>query len=199
MRVVLVDLKPALVACWKKTCADLPEVSVQQSSIFEVECDALISPANSFGFMDGGLDLAISRFFGWHVQERLQERIRSRHAGELLVGQAELIATDHAQIPWVIAAPTMRVPLVLGPSMNPYLALRAVLLLVQRDRLDDGRAVSDVVRTIAVPGLGTGVGGVPAGICARQMRAAIGDVLHGETPFPDSWGSAKERHEKLTH
>lgn len=199
MRIVLADVQPSLVACWKKVCSDVPEVSIHEGSIFDVDCHALVSPANSFGFMDGGIDLAISRFFGWHVQERFQERVRTRHAGELLVGQAELIATDHAQIPWVIAAPTMRVPLVLGPSMNPYLAMRAVLLLMRHGRLDDGRAVSGVVTTVAVPGLGTGAGCVPPGICARQMRAAIGDVLRGETPFPESWGAAKERHEKLTH
>lgn len=199
MRIVLVDVQPSLVTCWKKVCTGLPDVVVQQGSIFEVECDALVSPANSFGFMDGGIDLAISRFFGWHVQQRLQERIRARHHGELLVGQAELIPTDHARIPWVIAAPTMRVPQVLGASMNPYLAMRAVLLLIRDDRLADGRPVSELVRTVAVPGLGTGVGRVPSGICARQMRAAIADVLLGEAAFPDSWGAAKERHEKLTH
>jgi len=46
--------------------------------------------------MDGGLDQAISEFFGWHVQDRLQAKIRERHHGELLVGQGEIVATDHA-------------------------------------------------------------------------------------------------------
>ena len=199
MTIVLVDPQRALVQCWLRTCQDLPGVEIVEGSIFDVECDALVSPGNSFGFMDGGLDLAISRFFGWQVQERLQERIRTRHAGELLVGQAELIPTDHARIPYVIAAPTMRVPSVLGASVNAYLALRAVLLLIAHGRLEDGRPISDAIEDLAVPGLGTGTGGMPPGICARQMRAALGDVLEQETPFPSSWAEARERHEKLSH
>jgi O-acetyl-ADP-ribose deacetylase (regulator of RNase III) len=199
MKVVLVDVKRPLVMCWWKTCRDVPGVTVHEGSIFEIECDALVSPANSFGFMDGGLDLAISRFFGWHVQERLQERIRTRHHGELLVGQAELVPTDHPKIPWVISAPTMRVPLVLGPTVNPYLAMRAVLLLVLHGHLDDGRPVREVIETVAVPGLGTGVGRVPSGICARQMRAALGEALLGEAAFPATWGGAKTRHDELAH
>ncbi len=38
--------------------------------------------------MDGGIDLLYSRQFGWGVQKRLQQAIRERHAGELLVGAA---------------------------------------------------------------------------------------------------------------
>ena len=29
--------------------------------------DAIVSPANSFGFMDGGIDYAYSDHFGWHM------------------------------------------------------------------------------------------------------------------------------------
>ena len=199
MKIVLVDVRESLVACWKKYCGDVAEVEVVQGSIFDVACDALVSPANSFGFMDGGLDMAISQTFGWGVQERLQEKIKSHHHGELLVGTAEIVGTRHPKIPYVIAAPTMRVPSILGATMNPYLATRAALLLIEHGRLEDDRPVREVVRTVAIPGMGTGVGKVPSGICARQMRAAIGAVLLGEEPFPADWGEAKERQEKLSH
>ncbi|MEZ6186536.1 MAG: macro domain-containing protein [Planctomycetota bacterium] len=172
-------------------------VEAVEGSIFDVACDALVSPANSFGFMDGGLDLAISQHFGWHVQERLQARIRARHHGELLVGQADAVPTDDPAIPLVIAAPTMRVPMRLGASANPYLALRAVLLWVRHAHLDDGRPAREVVRKVAVPGLGTGVGGVPSGVCSRQMRAAYDQVVAGTPGFPRSWNEACARHEGL--
>ena len=42
------------------------------------------------------------------------------------------IHTDNPSIPFVICAPTMRVPMILQPSsINPYLATRAVLLLIR--------------------------------------------------------------------
>jgi O-acetyl-ADP-ribose deacetylase (regulator of RNase III) len=205
MNLVFVDLQPSVVAAWKAAFAGYPEVSVRAGSIFEVECDALVSPANSFGFMDGGLDLLISHFFGWHVQERLQELIRNKHHGELLVGTAEIVPTDHPRIPYVISAPTMRVPMILDETVNVYLATRAVILLVRHGRFPDGRAIGDVVRTIAVPGMGTGVGRVPPAICARQMKAAVDDALleptslpaSWPTSWPSSWQEAQIRHQLL--
>src|SRR5690349_7368051 len=110
MNLVLTALQPQLAHAWRSTCGDLDFVSVYEGSILDVACDAVVSPANSFGFMNGGIDMFYSRFFGWHVQERLQEMIRSYHHGELLVGAAEIVATDHDAIPYMMAAPTMRMP-----------------------------------------------------------------------------------------
>jgi O-acetyl-ADP-ribose deacetylase (regulator of RNase III) len=200
MQLVLVDLREDLIEAWKTDFQHVEGVTVEQGSIFEVACDALVSPANSYGFMDGGLDLAISEFFGWHVQERLQERIKTIHHGELLVGQAEIVSTNDTQIPYVIAAPTMRVPMVLRQqTVNPYLAMRAILLLVKYGKLNDGRPISEVIKTIAVPGLGTGVGRVPATLCSHQMLEAISDVMFDNFRFPISWYSATVRHDSLYH
>ena len=197
MNLIFVDLQPEVVSAWREQFAGYSEVSVHSGSIFDVECDALVSPANSFGFMDGGLDMSISRYFGWHVQERLQELIQDKHHGELLVGTAEIVPTDHPLIPFVISAPTMRVPMILDETVNVYLATRAVILLASHGRFPDGRPIGETVRTIAVPGMGTGVGRVPPAICARQMKAAVDDALLKRTSFPTSWYEAQLRHQLL--
>jgi O-acetyl-ADP-ribose deacetylase (regulator of RNase III) len=117
------------------------------------------------------------------------------------VGQAEIVPTDDARIPFVIAAPTMRVPMILRDTVNPYLAARAVFRLIASGQFADGPFVGeplrDVVRTVAFPGLGTGVGKVRPNICARQMRAAIEDVLLGKSSFPQSWADAQSQHQLL--
>src|SRR5206468_10834449 len=128
MRIILSAVEPSLTEAWEKFCGDIECVTVHRGSILQLSCDAIVSPANSFGFMDGGIDMLYSQHFGWKVQERLQALIRKRHHGELLVGAAEIVDTDHPRIPFVIAAPTMRVPMILRDSVNPYLAARAVLL-----------------------------------------------------------------------
>lgn len=195
LELILADVQSAVIAEWERFFKDTPNVRVHHGSIFEVRCDALVSPANSFGFMDGGLDLRISDQLGWHIQERLQKVIQQQHGGELLVGQAEIIPTDHLRIPYVIAAPTMRVPMILGQeTVNVYLATRAILRLVQQGQLQDGTPVKEVVQRIAIPGMGTGVGHVPPDICARQMKQAVDDFLHGSFQFPHSWSEAKRRH-----
>jgi O-acetyl-ADP-ribose deacetylase (regulator of RNase III) len=201
LNIVLSSVEPDLANVWERFCGKLENVSVHRGSILTVHCEAIVSPANSFGFMDGGIDHLYSRYFGWHVQERLQEAIRTHHHGELLVGQAEIVATDHARIPFVIAAPTMRVPMILHDTVNPYLAARAALLLIKHSRFRDGpfagEAVSSVVRTIAFPGLGTGVGRVSPEVCAHQVRAAIEEVALERTEFPQTWAEAQSRHQLL--
>jgi O-acetyl-ADP-ribose deacetylase (regulator of RNase III) len=201
MEIVLTAVSKDLTDAWKKFCGDLLGVSVYHGSIFDVQCDAVVSPANSFGFMDGGIDLLYSDRLGWQVQERLQALIRSKHHGELLVGQAEIVETDCEAIPYLIAAPTMRVPMVLKETVNPYLAARAVLLLIQHGQFEigylAGEKLSDVIQTVAFPGLGTGIGRVSASSCAHQVRAAIEEVLQGKRIFPSSWSEAQIRHQQL--
>jgi len=44
---------------------EFPEVSVVQGRFESLpEFDCVVSAANSFGLMDGGVDLAITNFFG---------------------------------------------------------------------------------------------------------------------------------------
>lgn len=201
LRIILAAVDRELSDAWRRFCDDVPNVSIHEGSILDVACDAVVSPANSFGFMDGGIDHLYSQHFGWQVQRRLQEIIRTTHHGELLVGQATAVFTDDARIPFVIAAPTMRVPMILKETVNPYLAARAALLLVKHGRFDRepfaGEAIASVVRTIAFPGMGTGVGQVGPNICARQMRAAIDEVVLEKATVPQTWADAQSRHQLL--
>lgn len=136
-------------------------------------------------------------YFGSHVQERLQKLIQTRHHGELLVGLAEVVDTDRDEIPYLIAAPTMRVPTILTETVNVYLATRAILNLVKFGTVPDGTPVKHIIETIAIPGLGTGVGKVPPHICAHQMKVALQDILLSQYQFPKSWLDAQKSHDLL--
>ena len=103
MKLIFCDINELMIKAWNKYISQDANVEIYHGSIFALHTDAIVSPANSFGFMDGGLDLQISRFFGWHIQERLQEIIKQKHHGELLVGNAEIVETDHDIIPFVIS------------------------------------------------------------------------------------------------
>ena len=201
MNIILTSVDNALADAWEQFCGDLPFVSVHRGSIFDLSCDAVVSPANSYGFMDGGIDMLYTLEFGWQVQERLQELIRDKHHGELLVGAAEIVETGSSALPFLVAAPTMRVPMILQHTVNPYLAARAVLLLVKHGTFTEGtytgEKISDFVGSVAFPGLGTGVGRIGPNTCARQVRAAIDAVLLGRETFPVSWVEAQKRHRVL--
>ena len=114
-------------------------------------------------------------------REGVRRAILDRHHGELLVGAADVVETGSREIPYLIAAPTMRVPMILQDSVNAYLAARAAFLLVARGRFADGphqgRSISEKIGTVALPGMGTGVGRMGYDACARQVRAAMPDAV----------------------
>jgi len=197
MNIVLADIEGNLINAWNDIASNNSNVTTYQGSIFEVECDALVSPANSFGFMDGSLDFEISEFFGWHVQNRLQEAIKSKHNGELLVGQVEIVPTDHTSIPYVISAPTMRVPMDVRGTANPYLAIRGVLLAVKHGVFKDGTPVKDRIKTIAFPGMGTGVGQITPTVFAKQMKQAVEDVIEDKFEFPKTIWNTEKNHREM--
>jgi O-acetyl-ADP-ribose deacetylase (regulator of RNase III) len=180
IQIYLASVDQELHDAWQRFCGDLEGVTMHYGSILQLNCDAVVSPANSFGFMDSGVDLLYSNHFGWHVQERLQKKIRERHHGELLVGTAEIVETDSQAIPYLIAAPTMRVPMILGNTVNPYLASRAVLLLIKHGRFTEGHMadepIADYVQSVTFPGLGTGVGRVEH-LCAAGTGCHLGGCL----------------------
>jgi O-acetyl-ADP-ribose deacetylase (regulator of RNase III) len=201
MQLVLTAVEDSLAEAWATFCGDLDFVTVHHGSILDIACDAVVSPANSFGFMDGGIDALYLRHFGVEIEARVRQQIATHYGGELLVGQADIVETGNASTPFLITAPTMRVPMVLTDTVNPYLAARAVFRLWQAGVFLSGRLtgekVSAHVQTIAIPGLGTGVGRVGASTCAHQVRKAIDDVLLNTYTMPKSWAEASERHQLL--
>jgi O-acetyl-ADP-ribose deacetylase (regulator of RNase III) len=186
MKIILAAIEDELVEAWRVVFDPQTEVEVEiyPGSLFDLHVDAIVSPANSFGFMDGSLDYLISQNLGWHLQEKLQKIIQEEHAGELIVGNAQIIETDNARFPYLVSAPTMRVPMVLaGNSINSYLATKAAFYEAKKNKKID---------SIVFPGMGTGVGMVPPYLCAIQMLQAFKDVLYPS--FPKSWRESQVKH-----
>jgi O-acetyl-ADP-ribose deacetylase (regulator of RNase III) len=202
MNFVLTAMDDDLANAWEKYCGRFPFVTVHRGSILDVRCDAVVSPANSFGFMDGGIDAVYTEYFGPVVQERIRSIIEDEHFGELLVGEAVIVATDNDLIPYLISAPTMRVPLELGETVNPYLAARGVLLLLRYGVFgtgpNAGKPVMHVLNTVAFPGMGTGAGNVSPEVCALQLCQAIEDFWVSAPQAPRSMDEAIDKFRSLT-
>ncbi len=166
------DLNPRMVEAWEALFTGYPNVQISGGEIFGPGHPsgpkvALVSPANSFGFMDGGIDLVYTERFGWQLEERLRAQLATEFGGELPVGCATLVQTEDPQLPWLICAPTMRVPMNVSKTVNAYLAFRACLRVALR---------CDIA-AIYCPGLGTAIGRMPVERAAFQMFEAYRDVL----------------------
>ncbi|HEY8919536.1 MAG TPA: macro domain-containing protein [Chitinophaga sp.] len=187
MKIILAAIEPKLIEAWKDFFAAEENVSINEADITKLQCDAVVSPANSFGFMDGGLDYALSERFGWDLEKRLQQLIKALPEGELLVGQAMVIETGDKTVPFLISAPTMRIPtnFNIDTSVNAYLAMKAILIKAKQD---------DRISSVAIPGLCTGVGRMQPIIAARQMFQAYKEIILGQKMDFKTFGDAQKYH-----
>lgn len=181
-------LAPELVLCavdepmanaWLAVANGRAGVRMHRGSVLDIHAQAIVSPANSQGWMRGGIDAVYATAFP-QVENNVRSAVLALHGGELPVGDAQIVATGETEPAWLISAPTMSRPGERLPidTVHPYLAARAVLLLWLTGRLEDGTPVRDAVHTIAMPGLGTGVGGVAPSTCAHQVAAAWDEAFN---------------------
>lgn len=185
MQYILSAIDPALIEAWKAFFSDIPNVVIHEGDITKLKVDAVVSPANSFGFMDGGLDLALSERLGWDLERKLMDRIKALPEGELLVGQAMTLETGDPEIPYLISAPTMRIPtnFNIDTSVNAYLAMKAILIAANKE---------PEIQSVAIPGLCTGIGRMDPKIAARQMFYAFEEIVNGKRMDFEAFGDAQK-------
>jgi O-acetyl-ADP-ribose deacetylase (regulator of RNase III) len=99
-KLLLVDPQAELCDAWQAAFQGHPEVEVVNGRFEQVlEYDCLVSAANSFGLMDGGVDLAITNYFGPSLQRRVQQFILDHYNGEQPVGSSFIVETQHPAHP----------------------------------------------------------------------------------------------------
>src|SRR5262249_45896548 len=128
---LLRDRNPEMAMAWADVFSDEGPWSVGCDNILRQKGDAIVSPANSYGYMDGGIDLAYRNHFGLGIQNRLQAYLQKVHNGFLPVGEAVIIQTMNDRIPLMIAAPTMERPTDVSLTQNAYIAMLAILRRVR--------------------------------------------------------------------
>ncbi len=128
-------------------------IIVVKGDLTQTKCDAIVNPANSFGFMGGGVAGVIKRVGGIEIEKEAVSK------APIAVGKA--VATTAGILPckFVIHAPTMKQPAMRIGIENVKLAIYAALKLGAELNL----------KSIASPGMGTGVGGVPINDAAEVM------------------------------
>lgn len=136
------------------------EVEIFQGSILEVEAEAIVNAANSQGWMGGGVAGVIKRVAGPEVENEAVAQ------APIPIGSAVLTSGGRTKFKGIIHAPTMEQPAMRIPAENVSKATEAALKLA-----DEKGFIS-----IALPGMGTGVGGVSKDEAARRMVEAIKDT-----------------------
>lgn len=180
LKVVLVDVNPEVVAAWRATFGDSPEVAIVHGSMLDQQVSAWVTPTNARGSMDGGLDAVIKRHLGAKIEKRVQAEIANVCQGFLPVGAATCVPTGAAVPRFLISTPTMVTSSEdVSDTVNVALACAAAFQAVH---LQNGREPGGIT-SVALPGLGASTGRVPADTCADLMWA--GYQLFREYRFRD--------------
>jgi len=192
---LLVDPKNELCKYWDSAFNVYPNVQIIQGYFEDIEqYDCMVSAANSFGLMDGGVDLAIIDFFGKELEMRVQQHILNNFFGEQPVGTSVIIETGHDVHPFLAHTPTMRVPMAIHGTDNVYLAMKGMLEAVWRhNRLEENRKINRVV----CPGLGTGYGKMSNEEAARQMKLAYENFFNPIDRI--NWSTANRRQKEIIY
>ena len=132
-----------------------------ESFIKENKVQCVVSPANSFGLMDGGYDLALTNWYGNQLQERVQKYIIDNYYGEQPVGSSFIIETNQDN-QLLIHTPTMRIPARIKDEKVIYQCMRTTLMLAKNNNIE----------SILIPMFGGSAGGVNPQTIAKLMRLA---------------------------
>lgn len=118
---------------------------IKLGDLLEESSEALVCPANSFGYMRGGLAQAIRIAGGDSIEED------ARKKAPINLGDAVLTSAGKLKAKFIIHSPTMSLPMSFTTKDNVRKAVKAAL----------NCALNHGVSSIAMPAMGTGTGWLP--------------------------------------
>jgi O-acetyl-ADP-ribose deacetylase (regulator of RNase III) len=168
-KVVLVDVNPKMIASWRHSFEENPEVTVVHGSMLDQNVDAWVSPTNSRGHLGGGLDAIIKKYLGAQIEKRVQAEIGRLYNGRMPVGCATCVPAGGMMPKFLISTPTMTANREdVSDTLNVALACAAAFQMVHAQ---NARAPGSIT-SVALPGLGAANAKTPVEICADLMWTA---------------------------
>ncbi len=138
------------------------KIEVVLSDITAADAEAIVNAANDHLWMGAGVAGAIKRAGGDAIEREATAK------GPIAVGEAVATAAGRLRARWVIHAAAM------GQD------LRTDADKIRRATASALRVADEIgARSVALPALGTGVGGFPVDECARIMVAVAREHLAG--------------------
>ncbi len=136
-------------------------MKIMWGDITRISADAIVNPANSLMIMGGGVAGVLKRVGGDIIE------YEARKYAPVPVGKAVVTPGGLLKAKYVIHAPKMEKPAMRIKPENAYHATFAALT----------KAFDLTLKTIAFPGMGTGVGGLSPESAGMEMIRAIKEFL----------------------
>lgn len=171
LKIYLLDINDKMVAAWREYFGGESNVELVCDDFYHfmnvTKVDCVVSPANAFGLMDGGYDLAITNWFGGNLQKKVQKYIIENLYGEQPVGTSIVIDTEKNGIK-LIHTPSMRAPSPISDQDVVYQCMRTCLIA----------ALQSGVKSMVIPAFGGLTGGLLPSTVARLMYRAYKQICN---------------------
>lgn len=179
MKIYLLDINKDMTDHWKNEFNKYPEIEIINDTLESFLNSnpgyyGIVSPANSFGLMDGGYDKAIIDYFGKNIEESVQNYIKSNYCGCQPVGSCFTLSFDKCAL---LHTPTMRTPEKIVDSRVIFDCMLSCLNDAKRNNID----------SVIIPAFGGCTGEVSTKAIAKYMSFAY-HVF--KSNFSMEWGIA---------
>lgn len=186
-KLVFIDTNNDLISeLSNKLNGKFPEIKIQITktnilSLTKEKNTAFVSPANSYGDMNGGIDYVLAYKMFKQIQPIVHDAIEKlgiqNATGEyyLPIGSTIIVpvSTNNIHNQYLISAPTMLTPQDISGTDNCYHAMYAILKVAYKYNKYCQENGHPQISQVIVPGLGTGVGGIIPSVAAAQVFNAI--------------------------
>lgn len=179
MKIIFFDINKAKIEKYKKILAVINSNSKIKLEFKNVDLrelidnkkiDIIVSPANSYGTMTGGIDVDIVKIDST-IQNKVYAKVKESHYLDMddecyiPVGTCQCVKINHFLS--LLVAPTMKHPKDISDTNNVLLAFNSIMIFLENAAYHNSNL------SIACPCLGTGCGNMDAEISAKQILAVF--------------------------
>lgn len=170
IKIYLLDHNPEMVKEWSKAFENDKEITVVEDEFKhfmdtqDIEC--VVGPANAWGIMSGGYDLAITNYYGDALQKTVQRYIRHHLYGEQPIGTSIIVDIPNTKQK-LIQTPTMQISKPIKDKFIIYQCMRTTLMT----------ALENKIKTIVIPAFGGDCGKVHPKVVATKMKEAYDQIV----------------------
>jgi O-acetyl-ADP-ribose deacetylase (regulator of RNase III) len=181
MSIKFISLHNEWVDTIKDNFKNIPLIIVDNCDIRTIptENTCFVSPANSLGFMDGGIDLVLSREIMPGIEQKVKKRIEQlgvmSSMGRPYLPIGSVVAVPYNLNTFLIVTPTMFLPHDVRGTQNAYWSFYAALKMWRKLCIQKNKKFNLVVTSHCC-----GVGRMSGKESADQMKHAYDDFIHGK-------------------
>jgi O-acetyl-ADP-ribose deacetylase (regulator of RNase III) len=171
LEIRFVDRNVDVIQAYASLFSKESNVKMRVGDILKEESGALVSPANCYGNMDGGIDKKYNEYFSkMDLESEIMGYINDFHGGKLEIGNAQIIPTNSEKFKYVIFSPTVQKP---GELAKPENIQKAMFAIINEVTIYNKKFPSEnrlEIDKILIPGLGTGYGNLNPIVSAQYAK-----------------------------